>query len=720
MSDDQLDDEAPPDIPDISSDPEVGPIPALPSQIPPSMPVPLAAAEARARSDSDLDVDVDIDVDVPSEPGEEIEPEAVPALPPPRKRMQTNPATPIARQSMPPPAADADAGEALSDSLKPPRAPSIPMTGDLEETTTRMDEAELEKTIPRAPDLEKTLPRPPDFAPDLDEPTTRMADAAGEVRPMLPLEISEGPPTRPASVPPRPQSQPPRPVSQPPRPVSQPPRPMSQPPRAAPAASVPQATPPAPPKRDSQPPRPVSQPNIHAVVPPKRDSQPPRAGAQPGAPAAGAKHDSEPPTQPWHAPPEPPDADHAATSYPPPPMVHEEEHEPPPPPSVSVKPMRVIGVKHSPAPGEKTEPSPPRPPAAAPAAPAAPTPRAEELSDDDFAPASSESVDDGEISFPADEKEDKGEEPAKGDELTEDDIAAAPERDSAPEIPVEVEEPKAAAPAPPPPPRREAQKPPSVADAKEAQRSKQRKAWWEELFGEDFARANAKLKTPQIVHEADFIEESLGVAKGGVLLDLACGGGQHAVELAQRGYGVVGYDLSLYQLAVAADVAQEAGQKLNLLQGDMREMAFEEMFDGIYCWNTSFGYFEEEKNQAVAQRIFRALRPGGMFLLDVANRDYVVANQPAQTWFEGDACVCMDDMAVDFITSRLKVKRSLILDDGRTMECSYSIRLYSLHELGKILHDAGFRVTEASGHPATPGVFFGASSPRILILAQRP
>jgi hypothetical protein len=29
-------------------------------------------------------------------------------------------------------------------------------------------------------------------------------------------------------------------------------------------------------------------------------------------------------------------------------------------------------------------------------------------------------------------------------------------------------------------------------------------------------------------------------------------------------------------------------------------------------------------------------------------------------------------------------------------------------------------VTEASGHPSTPGVFFGPNSPRIIMLAQRP
>ena len=94
--------------------------------------------------------------------------------------------------------------------------------------------------------------------------------------------------------------------------------------------------------------------------------------------------------------------------------------------------------------------------------------------------------------------------------------------------------------------------------------------------------------------------------------------------------------------------------------------------------------------------------------------------QPSSVWFEGDSAVCMDDMTVDFISSRLRVKRSVMLDDGRTRECHYSIRLYSLHELGKLLHDVGFRVAEASGDPSTPGVFMGQNAPRIIILAQRP
>jgi SAM-dependent methyltransferase len=354
----------------------------------------------------------------------------------------------------------------------------------------------------------------------------------------------------------------------------------------------------------------------------------------------------------------------------------------------------------------------PRPPAAAaPVIPAEPTPappmlseadavaRAEQLSDEDLGPDSSERHD------------------VVVEELSREDSPSLPPDEPTPMMPL-------AAPSvrtegkPPPPPKRAPAPPP--AETAEKKKSKTKKPWWEELFSEDFVRANWKISDEQIKREVTFVEESLGVAPGGVVLDLGCGSGHHAVELASRGYGVVGYDLSLYQLALAADVAQERSQKINFLQGDMREMAFEEMFDGIFCWNTTFGYFEEDKNFSVAERAFRALRPGGMFLVDVINRDFVAAHTPSSMWFEGDSCVCMDDAVIDYFTSRLRVKRSVILDDGRTRECTYSVRLYSFHELGKLLHEVGFRVAEVSGHPATPGVFLGQASPRILMLAQRP
>jgi SAM-dependent methyltransferase len=239
------------------------------------------------------------------------------------------------------------------------------------------------------------------------------------------------------------------------------------------------------------------------------------------------------------------------------------------------------------------------------------------------------------------------------------------------------------------------------------------------MFDDDFLRSVKRPTDRQVLVEASFIDDRLGLQKGAVILDLACGDGRHAIELTRRGYKVVGFDLSLAMLARASEEAEAAQQKMNFLHGDMREMAYESQFDGIYSWGMSFGYFEEEKNFAIVQKLHRALRPGGVLLLDVCNRDYIAPRQPNMVWFEGEGCICMDETNLDFITSRLKVKRTVMLEDGRTRELDYSIRLYGLNELGKLLHEAGFKVLEVSGQVATPGVFFGSEAPRCIILAER-
>jgi SAM-dependent methyltransferase len=147
-------------------------------------------------------------------------------------------------------------------------------------------------------------------------------------------------------------------------------------------------------------------------------------------------------------------------------------------------------------------------------------------------------------------------------------------------------------------------------------------------------------------------------------------------------------------------------------------MNFEGAFDAVLSWGTTFGYFDDDVNKTVLDRMHRALKPGGLLLLDVVNRDYVIRGQPNNVWFEGDGCVVMEETQVNYISSRLHVKRTVMLDDGRQRESAYSVRLYSLHELGQMLHKS-FRVVEVSGREATPGVFFGADSPRLLVVAER-
>ena len=292
--------------------------------------------------------------------------------------------------------------------------------------------------------------------------------------------------------------------------------------------------------------------------------------------------------------------------------------------------------------------------------------------------------------------------------------AAASSAQPALAAPVTVASPPPAAPA-------VAQVAPSVAviTGEPHEQKRKKRQWFEELFNDDYTRALPRVTTVYLEREAKFIEESLGCEKGATILDLGCGAGEQAVAIASHGYEVIGVDLSLAMLARASDEAAEKRQRINFLQGDMRELTFEAAFDGVYCWGMTFGYFDDAKNAEVVSKVHRALRPGGRFLLDVNNRDFLACRLPSMVWFEGEGCVCMDEVQMNSITSRLQVKRTMMMEDGRQRELEYSIRLYALHELGKLLHDHGFRVAEASGDISNPGVFFGADSPRIMILAEK-
>jgi SAM-dependent methyltransferase len=274
---------------------------------------------------------------------------------------------------------------------------------------------------------------------------------------------------------------------------------------------------------------------------------------------------------------------------------------------------------------------------------------------------------------------------------------------------------------PPPPPRVSIAPGSRAADSKVSLDlpKKRIRGWWDDVFCDDLLRTQPRASDDTIRREVGFIEESLAVVKGGRVLDLACGVGRHALEMTRRGYELVGLDLGLAMLALAAEEAEAQSAQITFVQADMRELAYEEHFDGIYCWNTSFGYFDDESNLAVLDRVRRSLKRGGQFLLDVTNRDYLARHAPALSWFEGDGCVCMDEMQFDWVASRMRVKRTVLLDDGRSRELEYNIRLYSLHELGKLLHDIGFRVAEVSGTPHLPGVHLGGDSPRTIILAEK-
>ena len=75
--------------------------------------------------------------------------------------------------------------------------------------------------------------------------------------------------------------------------------------------------------------------------------------------------------------------------------------------------------------------------------------------------------------------------------------------------------------------------------------------WYETLFANFGKTYDKECFTQGTVGEVDFVERELGADRSKRILDIGCGTGRHAIELAKRGYRVTGFDLSEGQLRLA-------------------------------------------------------------------------------------------------------------------------------------------------------------------------
>jgi SAM-dependent methyltransferase len=147
------------------------------------------------------------------------------------------------------------------------------------------------------------------------------------------------------------------------------------------------------------------------------------------------------------------------------------------------------------------------------------------------------------------------------------------------------------------------------------------------------------------------IANGLGQSASPYVLDVACGTGMHAIALAQRGYEVVGADLSGEMIeraranARAERAAAAAGMGVRFEVAGFGELAEaltpERAFDAVLCLGNSLPHLLTPDDLAAALADFAAcLRPEGLLLIQNRNFDAVLARgerwMPLQACREGD------------------------------------------------------------------------------------
>ena len=208
-----------------------------------------------------------------------------------------------------------------------------------------------------------------------------------------------------------------------------------------------------------------------------------------------------------------------------------------------------------------------------------------------------------------------------------------------------------------------------------------------------------------------------GVA-GGAVLDLCCGPGRHAVELAHRGFSVTGVDRSPFLLGRAQQRALAAAVEVEWVLDDMRRFKRPAAFHLACNLFTSFGYFQrEEDNLRVLRNVWESLRGGGTFVMDMVGRERMERQgmEPRSIRFANGA-VLIQQPHVNADWTRLDNQWTL-LKGGHSRSYRFEHRLYSGQALQRSLESCGFTDVRLYGDLA--GSRYGPEALRLVAVARK-
>ena len=201
--------------------------------------------------------------------------------------------------------------------------------------------------------------------------------------------------------------------------------------------------------------------------------------------------------------------------------------------------------------------------------------------------------------------------------------------------------------------------------------------------------------------------------RGGLVVDLGCGSGIWAAELTRRGYDVLGIDISRAMIRLArARVPAARFIQASFLSAKLPPC------DAVTALGEIFNYtFDGRNSRHQLARFFRrvhgALRPGGVFIFDIAEPGQV----PRCSHLEGKdwAILFEAEPQRDFLIRRMTTFRQVGKLYRRSQE-THRVRLYGSSEVAAELSRAGFavRVLHAYGRMRLPPAHtaFVATKPR--------
>ncbi len=217
--------------------------------------------------------------------------------------------------------------------------------------------------------------------------------------------------------------------------------------------------------------------------------------------------------------------------------------------------------------------------------------------------------------------------------------------------------------------------------------------------------------------EIDALSALLDLVPQTAVLDLGCGPGRSALELARRGHQVTGVDRTVRYLHQARGRAEEAGLEVEFVQADMRDFRRPAAFDLALSMFTTFGYFEDAaQNATVLANIYDSLREGGVLLIEMMGKEVLARIYRARHWEERDGVFFLQERRVSRDWSWSEA-RWIVIDDGDVFSHEFGHWIYSAVELRQMLHEAGFSSVDFYGDLG--GAPYDPAADRLIAAARK-
>lgn len=222
------------------------------------------------------------------------------------------------------------------------------------------------------------------------------------------------------------------------------------------------------------------------------------------------------------------------------------------------------------------------------------------------------------------------------------------------------------------------------------------KPWYEELFENSALVYDKQPYVHGTKGEVDFIEHEIAYDKSAKILDIGCGTGRHAIELAKRGYSVTGIDLSASQLARARTKAEAANVHVEFKEANARSLTYNAQFDAvlILCGG-AFPLMEtDEMNFDILKNASNALKNNGVLVFTTLNGLYAMS-QYAKAASERDQTVSKGTF--DVMTFREHTVYKHVDDNGERHLLRCNLRYHIPPEMTWLLHSVGFSTVNIYG-----------------------